>query len=101
MLWVGRLNDNKDPLTALDGFARFAEAHPGATLTMAFQGGELAGAVRARVAEDPRLQARVQLVGEVPHDRLAAYYSAADLFLLGSRHEGSASEEANRVKTGH
>ncbi len=89
VLWVGRLNDNKDPLTALDGFARFAEAHPGATLTMAFQGGELAGAVRARVAEDPRLRARVQLVGEVPHDRLAAYYSAADLFLLGSRHEGS------------
>ena len=37
VLWVGRLNDNKDPLTALDGFARFAEAHPGATLTMAFQ----------------------------------------------------------------
>jgi glycosyltransferase involved in cell wall biosynthesis len=25
----------------------------------------------------------------VPHDRLAAFYSAADLFVLGSHHEGS------------
>src|SRR6185295_12657684 len=33
--------------------------------------------------------ARVTLAGPVPHSRMAAYYSAADLFVLGSHHEGS------------
>ena len=32
---------------------------------------------------------RVRLTGEVPHDRMASFYSAADLFIVGSHHEGS------------
>jgi hypothetical protein len=44
---------------------------------------------RARVATAPSLASRVRLVGAVPHDRLPAFYSAADLFVLGSHHEGS------------
>jgi glycosyltransferase involved in cell wall biosynthesis len=31
----------------------------------------------------------VRLLGAVAHDRLADFYSAADLFVLGSHHEGS------------
>lgn len=89
LLWVGRLNENKDPLTVLRGVSAFIADHPQTTMTMAFQGGELDRAVRAAVAADPLLRSRVSLIGAVPHDRLAAYYSAADFFLLGSRHEGS------------
>lgn len=33
------------------------------------------------------LEARVQLLGERPHEQLAQYYSAADLFVLATRHE--------------
>ncbi|HEX5473375.1 MAG TPA: glycosyltransferase family 4 protein [Vicinamibacterales bacterium] len=89
VLWVGRLNRNKDPLTVVDGFARAAARLPRASLTMVFAAGELRTAVAARLAEQPALAGRVRLVGRVPHERIAAFYSAADLFVLGSHHEGS------------
>jgi glycosyltransferase involved in cell wall biosynthesis len=89
VLWVGRLNENKSPLTILDGVERAAVDLPGLTLTMVFGGGELESEVRSRIARSPLLGGRVRLVGSVPHDRLAAFYSASDLFVLGSHHEGS------------
>jgi len=88
-LWVGRLNANKDPLTVLSAFERAIDALPQATLTMVYSENELLREVRARIDASPPLGARVQLVGRVPHERLAAFYSAADLFVLGSHYEGS------------
>jgi glycosyltransferase involved in cell wall biosynthesis len=89
LLWVGRLNANKDPLTVLDGFAAALSPLPGAQLTMVFGEDDLLPAVRERLASSPELTRRVRLVGRIPHDRIAAYFSAADLFVLGSHHEGS------------
>jgi glycosyltransferase involved in cell wall biosynthesis len=89
LLWVGRLTAQKDPLTVLDGVARFFERHPEARLTMAYQDASLEPEVRARCASIPTLHGRVALLGSVPHDALAAYYSAADLFVSGSHAEGS------------
>lgn len=89
VLWVGRLNANKDPLTALDGFERALPDLPGATLTMIYGADDLLPAVRHRLAGAPALRERVHTIGEVPHGRMAACYSAADLFLVGSHHEGS------------
>jgi glycosyltransferase involved in cell wall biosynthesis len=88
-LWVGRLNDNKDPLTVLDGFERAVDHIPQATLTMIYASDDLLPAVRERVLSSAALGSRVRLVGRVPHTSLAAFYSAADIFVLGSRHEGS------------
>jgi glycosyltransferase involved in cell wall biosynthesis len=89
VLWVGRLNANKDPLTVLGGFERMVAAHPEASLTMVFGSDELLPAVRARISDSSVLRASVRLVGRVPHAELPAYYSAADIFVLGSHHEGS------------
>lgn len=89
LLWVGRLNENKDPLTVLRGLATWFSSHPGATLTMAFQSGDLEGPVREFITAEPTLKGRVTLVGAVDHRALAAFYSAADLFVLGSHVEGS------------
>ena len=89
VLWVARLNANKDPLTVLDGFERSLARLPDATLTMIYSTEELLAAVRQRVEGAPALRARVHLVGAVPHDRMAMYFSAADLFVAGSHHEGS------------
>ncbi|HEY7171269.1 MAG TPA: glycosyltransferase family 4 protein [Vicinamibacterales bacterium] len=89
VLWVGRLNANKSPLTILAGVERAAADLPGLTLTMVFGGGDLENEVRSRLARSPVLGARVRLAGAVPHDQLAAFYSASDLFVLGSHHEGS------------
>lgn len=89
VLWVGRLNANKDPLTALDGFERALSGLPGAMLTMIYSEDDLLAEVRSRIAHSPALRDRVRLAGAMPHDRMAAFYSAADLFLVGSHHEGS------------
>jgi glycosyltransferase involved in cell wall biosynthesis len=89
VLWVGRLNANKDPLTVLEGFERSLPHLPGATLTMIYSDDDLLPAVRQRVQRSPTLVDRVRLVGAVPHDRMPAFYSAADLFVVGSHHEGS------------
>jgi len=35
------------------------------------------------------LRERVTLVGAVPHDQIGAWFSAADIFVSGSHHEGS------------
>src|SRR5262249_31647570 len=87
VLWVGRLNAGKDPMTVLHGFERALEFLPDAVLTMVYGDDELLPAVRRRVSEAPALSRRVRLVGFVPHDQMAAFYSAADLFVLGSTHE--------------
>jgi len=89
MLWVGRLNVNKDPLTILDAFERALPSLPNATLTMVYGTADLGSAVRARIDRHPALRDRVRLAGAVAHEQMAAYYSAADLFVVGSHHEGS------------
>jgi glycosyltransferase involved in cell wall biosynthesis len=89
LLWVGRLNANKDPLTILDAFEPALASLPDATLTMAYGTAELLEAVRARIDRGAGLRERVRLAGAVPHDRIAAYFNAADLFVVGSHHEGS------------
>jgi glycosyltransferase involved in cell wall biosynthesis len=89
VLWVGRLNANKDPLTVLSGFERALDHLPSATLTMVYSEEEILAGVRFRVEQSAALADHVRLVGAVPHDRMAAFYSAADLFVAGSHHEGS------------
>jgi glycosyltransferase involved in cell wall biosynthesis len=89
MLWVGRLNANKDPLTVLEGFERALCDLPDAHLTMIFGSEEWLAQVQTRIARSPRLTSHVCLRGYIAHDRLAEFYSTADLFLLGSHHEGS------------
>src|SRR5258708_36622950 len=67
LLWVGRLNANKDPLHAIDGFERSLSDLPAATLTMIFGTAELLDVVRARVDGSSALRDRVRLISAVPH----------------------------------
>jgi glycosyltransferase involved in cell wall biosynthesis len=100
ILWVGRLNANKDPLTVLDGFERTLAELPSSTLSMVFSSGGLLPEVRARLERSPALGSRVRLVGPVAHNRMAAFYSAADLFVVGSHHEGSGYAVLEAVSSG-
>ena len=87
LLWVGRLDPNKDPLTILAGFERAAATLPEAALTLAFGDDKLLPEVRSRVASSPVLGPRVHLRGRVDRADLPALYRGADLFLLGSHRE--------------
>lgn len=89
LLWVGRLDANKDPLGVLRGFELAGPALPNSVLTMVFGDDQLLPQVRSRIAESPTLRARVRLLGRVERSALPALYSGADLFVLGSHHEGS------------
>lgn len=89
LLWVARLDANKDPLTILEGFERAAGHLPGAALTMVFGANQLLGEVQRRIADSATLRGRVHLLGKLEQGELVALYRAADLFVLGSHHEAA------------
>ena len=89
VLWVGRLTRGKDPMTVLEGVALAAARLPELRLWCAFGAAPMLAEVRARIADDPRLAGRVHLLGEIPHKRIETLLRAADLFVSGSRAEGS------------
>ena len=88
-LWVGRLDQNKDPLTLLKGFGSYLKNAAGAKLYMIFQTEELLYEVKKMIAENALLQNSVVLVGKVEHADLPYWFSAADFFVSASHKEGS------------
>jgi glycosyltransferase involved in cell wall biosynthesis len=89
VLWVGHLNENKDPLTVLEGVSQAARALPDLQLWCCFGVAPLLREVRNRIATDAMLRDRVRLLGRVSHDRVEQLMRAADVFVLGSHKEGS------------
>ncbi len=87
VLWVGRLLEGKDPLTAIDGFVRadLADAH----LHLLATDRTLEPEVRARIAAAGADGARIHLHDPVPHEHIGAWYTAADIYLSASHREGS------------
>jgi len=88
-LWVGRLNENKDPLTALKAFEKYIAVNKDARLHMIYQTTEMLNDVKEVIYNSPALKAAVVLVGEVIHNALPYWYSAVDFYLSGSHREGS------------
>lgn len=89
LLWLGHLDANKDPLAILHAVSLASRALPGIRLWMAYGTAPLEAEVRARLAADPALAARVTLLGRVPHARVETLCRAADLFVQGSGREAS------------
>jgi glycosyltransferase involved in cell wall biosynthesis len=89
VLYVGHLNENKDPLTVLAGISAAAQVLPQLRLWCCFGSAPLLRRVRERIAADPNLHDRVHLLGRVPHQTVEQLMRAADLFVLGSHREGS------------
>ena len=96
-LSVGRLNQNKDPLIVLAAFEKFLQvsdtlkvsdtctAQP--HLYMIYQTQELLNEVKEKIENSPLLKSSVTLVGEVAHEALEYWFSAADYFISGSHKE--------------
>lgn len=89
LLWVGHLDGNKDPLTVLDGLSFAVSRLPGLQLWCCFGKATLMREMQARIDGDPMLAGRVNLIGQVPHERIELLMRAADIFVLGSHREGS------------
>jgi len=89
LLWIGHLNRNKDPLVVLDGVSLTTQRMPRLKLWCCYGSAPLLSAVQRRIARDPLLSSRVQLLGTVPHSEIEQLMRAADVFVLGSHSEGS------------
>ncbi|MDB5703925.1 MAG: hypothetical protein JWN66_1041 [Sphingomonas bacterium] len=89
VLWVGRLDDNKDPLTILRAIELAMPHLPDLQLWCCFHEEGLLPAIRERLAAAPHLAARVHLLGKVPHARIQTLCRAADFFMLGSHRESA------------
>ncbi len=87
-LWVGRLDENKDPFTVLSAFLQFAIQQPAARLYMIFHTEELLSEIKSMLTEHSNRDV-VHLVGSLPHERLEAWYNSADYIISGSHYEGS------------
>jgi glycosyltransferase involved in cell wall biosynthesis len=89
VLWVGHLDENKDPLTVLAGISEAARTLPDLRLWCCFGTAPLMRKVQKRIADDPMLFGRVRLLGRVPHEQVEHLMRAADIFVLGSHHEST------------
>lgn len=88
-LWVGRLDENKDPLTVLAGFEILARKYQEANLYLIYNNHKLVNEVKKKIAGSKILQNKVHLLGEIAHEEIEMFYCSADYFVLGSHYEGS------------
>lgn len=88
-LWIGRLNENKDPLTVLKAFSAYVKDHADAQLYMIYSTEELLGQLNDFLTADVALKKHVHLIGKTAHCDLPTWYSAADYYLSASHREGS------------
>ncbi|MDP4148564.1 MAG: glycosyltransferase family 4 protein [Bacteroidota bacterium] len=109
-LWVGRLDQNKNPLMVLRAFLQYARVRPGPRLYMIFHTTELLGEIE-RLLEGERADGKdgdreqgdrreVILVGAQDHGRLQDWYSSADFIVSGSWYEGSGAAVCEAMSCG-
>jgi glycosyltransferase involved in cell wall biosynthesis len=98
-LWVGRLNDNKDPLTVVKAFLQFAAVASSARLYMIYHTDELLIEVQELLNNSSQKDA-VILVGRVPHLELQYWFNSADIILSGSHYEGSGTAVCEAMSCG-
>jgi len=80
-LWIGDLDENKDPLIAVNAFNEFSKRHPEVELHMIFQEAKLD--VRSHITSN------IHLVGKVEHSQLQDWFNLADFIISTSRYESA------------
>jgi glycosyltransferase involved in cell wall biosynthesis len=83
-IWVGRLDQNKDPFTLVSGFQEFLKINPRAKLIVIFRGDELLREVRSLITSN-----NIELKENVDHGELLYWYNRACYILSTSHYEGS------------
>jgi glycosyltransferase involved in cell wall biosynthesis len=99
-LWVGRLDENKNPLMVVRTFLQFAASYPESRLYMIYHTTELLGEIERMLDKEAGSRRRVVLVGAQPHARLPYWYSSADFIVSGSWYEGSGAAVCEAMSCG-
>jgi glycosyltransferase involved in cell wall biosynthesis len=87
-LWVGRFDENKDPVTLIHAFSDFIKTYCDVSLTVIFRGGDLRKEVMELV-EHQQISERVTIMEDVPHNELEKYYNQCGFIISTSHYEGS------------
>jgi len=99
-LWVGRLDENKNPMMVVKAFLQFARSSPGCRLYMIYHTMELLGEIERLLDEEEGSRRIVFLAGTQAHDRLGHWYSSADFIISGSWYEGSGAAVCEAMSCG-
>ena len=99
-LWVGRLNNNKDPLTVVKAFLQFSLVFPSAKLFMIYQSEELLPDISNLIDKYPIDKCSITLIGKVPHQDLLYWYNNSDFIISGSKYEGSGTAVCEAMSCG-
>jgi glycosyltransferase involved in cell wall biosynthesis len=84
-MFVGNLNENKDPLTVAKAFVLYAREYPDSILYIIFQSEELLPELKSIAAGS----ASIVILGKVAHEELGTWFSAADYLISGSHREAA------------
>jgi glycosyltransferase involved in cell wall biosynthesis len=87
-LWVGRLDENKDPLTVLRAIKMLKANKQKFMLYMVYNAISLETQVKSYI-QDNGLQPHVRLLGSMDQASLNAYYNKCGYYLSASHYEGS------------
>jgi len=98
-LWVGRLNDNKDPLTVVRAFLEYLLKNEHAKLYMIYHTDELLPEIQRLIQNSSQKEA-IKLIGKVPHAELQYWCNSADIILSGSHYEGSGTAVCEAMSCG-
>ncbi len=98
-LWVGRLNENKDPLNTVRAFLRFADIYPEARLYMIYHTDELLDEIKALLNNSLHGDS-VKPVGKVPHHELLYWFNSATFIVSASHYEGSGTAVCEAMSCG-
>jgi glycosyltransferase involved in cell wall biosynthesis len=99
-LWVGRLNQKKDPLNVVKAFLQFARVCTSARLYMIYQTEDLLPQVITLLDANPAQRDSIILVGKIQHAELVYCFNSADFIISGSFYEGSGTAVAEAMSCG-
>jgi len=86
-LWVGRLQETKDPMTALRAFRKIHAAWPSSRLYFIYQNDDLLPDLKIWLKKNETLAHAVSFLGYIPYHDMEIMYNSADFFLQTSRSE--------------
>jgi len=84
-LWVGRLENNKDPIKLITSFIKFLTIHPQAKLYVVYQQDDLLPEVTLLTKNIPN----IILIGKQDKEQLLNWYNSAEFIISTSHYEGS------------
>lgn len=86
-LWVGRLNENKNPMLVLKAFAAFVKKRKDVKLFMIFHNEDLLPQIREFLSDNSFLSEYISLVGKCDHPQLLYWFNSVDYIISSSYYE--------------